>query len=476
MRKLHRQLLLFLAISIFIVVAPFLVLYSMGFRFDFRKFEITKVGMLIVESQPESVNVFLNNKFADNGTPLKAASLTPGNYKIRVEKQSFFSWKKTLPVKSGKVNWASHVRLFYENPTLKTLVKDQTFDDFKYLPDNKKVFLLSNQQDKKGIFEYDLDSAKLIKIFPNKEENSKYENADFSDLQVSLNGRYAFFSWNEASAIKNYMIANSEKIINLNNVFGFDILNPKWSMQNDSLIYWIYNDNLYSYNADSESIPSIALTSVLDYAIGKDYVFLEKFENEKFVIKKASENNLGSDNLFVENPDNLKTTEIKAGLKNAVAFKLENNALYLVKQKKDSNNFLATKIFDNPLDFVWSEEENKLLYYNDVEMWFYELINRGSDIPLIHSEYKINNANLITRSQTKIEKAVWFSDEEHVLYNIDNKLNVIELDERSTKNMYTFTNFMALNFAIGLKGENLIFLDQDKNLLETRISEDDSLF
>ncbi|MFA6296151.1 MAG: PEGA domain-containing protein [Patescibacteria group bacterium] len=476
MRKLHRQILLSLAIGIFITLAPFLVFYSMGFRFDFKKFEITKVGMLVIESQPESVNVFLNNKFVDNGTPFKASSLTPKNYKIRIEKQNFFSWKKTLPVKSGKVNWASHVRLFYENPSLKSLSKEQTFDNFKYLPDEKKIFLSSNQQDKKGIFEYDLDSSKLTKIFPKKEESSKYENAEFSDLQVSLNGRYTFFTWNEASAIKNYMIANSEKVINLNNVFGFDILNPKWSMQNDSLIYWIYNDNLYSFNADSSSIPSVASTSVFDYAIGNDYVFLEKFENEKYVIKRSNENNLGADNLFVENPDNLKTSEIKVGLKNAVAFKLENNVLYLTKQKKGSNEFSATKIFDNPRDFVWSEEENKLLYYNDVEMWFYELVNRSSEIPLIHNEYKVNNANLIARSQTRIDKAIWYSDFEHVLYNIDDKLNVIELDERSTKNSYTFNNFNVSNFAIGLKGENLIFLNPDKTLFEARISEDDSLF
>ncbi len=476
MRKLQRQILLFLSIGIFIVVAPFLVFYSMGFRFDFKKFEIAKVGMLVIESQPESVNVYLNNKFVDNGTPFKASSLTPGNYKIRVEKQNFFSWKKTLPIKSGKVNWASHVRLFYENPSLKELAKTQTFDDFKYLPENKKIFLLSNQQDKKGIFEYNLDSAKLTKIFPKKEDNIKYENVDFSDLQVSLNRRYAFFSWNDSSSLKNYMIANTEKTVFLNTVFGNEISNPSWSTQNDSLIYWIYKDNLYSYNADSSSIPSVASASVLNYAIGVDYVFMEKFENEKFVIKRAKENDLGSDTLFVENPENIKTVDIKAGLKNAVAFKLENNLLYLVKQKKNSNDFLATKIFDKPKDFIWSEEENKLLYYNDVEMWFYELVNRISDVPIIHSEYRINNANLIARSQIKIDHASWYPDEEHVLYNLDNRLNVIELDERSNKNIYTFNNFMASTFAPGLKGENLIFLNQDKYLYEARISEDDSLF
>lgn len=476
MRKLHRQILLTLSILVFIIVAPLLVFYAMGFRFDFKKFEIAKVGMLVIESQPESVNVFLNNKFVDNGTPFKSSSLTPGNYKIRVEKQSFFSWKKTLPIKSGKVNWASHVRLFYENPNLKQLIQDQTFEDFKYLPDEKKIFLLSNQQDKKGIYEYDLDSAKLARIFPGKDDSASYENAEFSDFKISLNGRYSFFSWNDSSTTKNYMIANSEKIVNLNTVFGYEIANPTWSMQNDSLIYWIYKDNLYSYNADSSTIPSVALTSVSNFAIGKDYVFLEKFENEKFVIKRAKENSLGSNTLFIENPENIKTVEIKVGLKNAVAFKLENNVLYLVKQKKNSNEFLANKIFDNPLGFVWSEKENKLLYYNDVEMWFYELINRVSDIPIIHSEYKINNANLIARSQTRIEKAIWYPDFEHVLYNIDKRLNVIELDERSTKNMYTFNNFMVMNFAPDLKGENLIFLNQDKYLFETRISEDDSLF
>lgn len=475
MRKIHRQILSWIAVGVFVIVAPVLVLYSMGYRYDFKKLEFTKVGMLVIESQPESVDVFFNNKFVDNGAPFKVSSLTPGNYKIRVEKQGFFTWKKTLKVLSSKVNWASHVRLFYEKPELKEQALDSNFDSFSYSADDQKIYLLSNEEENKGIFEFDLNNSKLTKIFPKNDDNKKYQNSVFTDLKVSLHGNYVFFSWQNSST-KNYVIANSEKIINLNSIFDAEIFNPSWSKQNDSLIYWIYKNNLYSFSADSENIPSVVLASVLNFTLGEDFVFFAKSENGKFVLKKAKENNFSNEDFMVESLENLDFSEIKAGIKNAVAFKLKNDSLYLVKQKKNSNDYVAAKIFDDVKDFVWSKEENKLLYYNDNEMWFYELINKASDIPLIHAEYKVNNANLIIRIGSKIDKAIWYSDFEHVLYLSNNKVNAIELDERSTKNSCTFNNFEVNDFAIDKKGENMIFLNPENKLFEARISEDDSLF
>ena len=75
-----------------------------------------------------------------------------------------------------------------------------------------------------------------------------------------------------------------------------------------------------------------------------------------------------------------------------------------------------------------------------------------------------------------IDKAIWFSDEEHVLYTTNNKMNVIELDERSTKNGYEFTKINAVDFAIDKDGEDLIFLNEANNLFKAIISEENGLF
>lgn len=464
-----------ISILVFVVVAPLLVLYAMGFRYSVLKREASRVGMLIIESQPRSALVYIDDQLKDDKTPYKKSSLLPDDYRVRLEKEGFFPWRKTLAIESRKVNWASNVRLFYEMPQLDKLVAKNKFDDLKYSSKRKKIFLTSNDKNRKGIWEYDLDSNKTNRLFPAKEDLWKYENAEFDDLNISENGKNVLFSWRTASGIKNYVVVKPEKQINLNNHFGYQFNNIQWSKSDDSKLHWLYGNNLYNFDVNTEETPSVVSPNVYNYTTNPDYVFLDKFEDNKHVLKRTKENDWGNEEWLVEIPDNQAINTMKAGDNNKIAFSI-NDILYLVKRNEDGNYYSAQKIFEGTKDFKWSQAGDKLLYYNDSEIWFYELVSKESDLPIIHPEYEINNANLITRSSVNLDEALWHPDEEHVLYSTNGILNAIELDERSTKNGAIFNNIEAINFEVDENEEEVMFLNKNKVLFKARISEEEGLF
>ena len=45
------------------MIAPLLILYSLGYRYDFVKGSLEKIGVLFIKSYPKSANIFLNNKY-----------------------------------------------------------------------------------------------------------------------------------------------------------------------------------------------------------------------------------------------------------------------------------------------------------------------------------------------------------------------------------------------------------------------------
>lgn len=473
MKKIHRQLILVLAILLFIIAAPVLVFFAMGYRFDFKNFEPIKVGMLIIESEPQSVDIYLNNRLEAKRTPAKISSLTPGNYKIKIQKDGFYTWKKTLRILSGRVNWASHVRLFYEKPNLTNLAENNKFSEVAYSSDQSIAYLISNYAENRGVFKYNFGNNQLAKIFPKNDQENNYQQANFADLRLSVDGDYVFFNL-ENLGMKDYIIANETKDLSLNTLFGYEINNPIWSEKYNYIIYWLYNNNLYSFNTDTAAVPTVVSSGVFSFGLNDNYAYLEKFEKNKYVLKRARENSLSTEEKIINSPENQEIIEIKPNPNNDLAFRTKNNSLYILR--KEQNKLKAAKIFDSVKNYIWSKKENKLLYFNDNEIWFYELINNKNKIPLIHNEYEVNNANLIIRIGDTIQKANWFPDEEHILYSSMNKLYAIELDERNNKNSVVWDTFEIIDFEVDKKGENAILLDLNNLFLEARISEDDGLF
>ena len=114
MKPIVRHVLRVVAILTFFVIAPFLVLYAFGYRFTLEERGFQQVGLMVVETDPRSATVFLKGEEVATRTPYRATSLTPGDYAIRVEREGYHSWEKSLFVESTLATWVSNIVLFLE--------------------------------------------------------------------------------------------------------------------------------------------------------------------------------------------------------------------------------------------------------------------------------------------------------------------------------------------------------------------------
>ncbi len=109
---LFRRILPWLYLAIFIIVAPLLILYTSGYRYNIKKAKIERNGTLIIDSNPKGASVIIDDHDTGEKTPISFQNMPPGWHTIRITKDGYHSWQKNLDVRPEQVSFANHVWLW----------------------------------------------------------------------------------------------------------------------------------------------------------------------------------------------------------------------------------------------------------------------------------------------------------------------------------------------------------------------------
>lgn len=121
MTKRTRKIILLLAILFFILITPTTLFYAWGYSFDWQTKKPVLTGGIYLKSIPKRAQVYLNDKPQEQTTPIFIKRLLPKEYQIRVTKQGYHSWQKTLRVESKIVTEAKNILLIPLSPKIETV-------------------------------------------------------------------------------------------------------------------------------------------------------------------------------------------------------------------------------------------------------------------------------------------------------------------------------------------------------------------
>lgn len=117
--------LVFLAfISVFFLVAPILILYTAGYRYNLVERRIERTGVLIVDGEPKGATIAINGVVHRQTLPARIPGLHPGRYEIEVSAPNRTPWKKRLWVEEGRTIFANTVMLWPERLEPKNLLSE----------------------------------------------------------------------------------------------------------------------------------------------------------------------------------------------------------------------------------------------------------------------------------------------------------------------------------------------------------------
>ncbi|MBI4449525.1 hypothetical protein HY634_00540 [Candidatus Uhrbacteria bacterium] len=124
-------------IALFLLVAPILALYSMGYRYHWGKHRIERTGLLVVDGEPRDAIVRIDGAVRARGLPARIGGLGENEYTVRIERDGHIPREERVAVVSGRTTFANDIRLFRDAPpTLEfagTIASAQTSADGQWL-------------------------------------------------------------------------------------------------------------------------------------------------------------------------------------------------------------------------------------------------------------------------------------------------------------------------------------------------------
>lgn len=354
----------------FTIIAATVIIFTLGYTFDFSAKKFVATGTLMVYSEPRGAEIFLNNKKTGKTAPATLRMLPPGDYDLSLRKAGYEPWEKRFSILPQQVTWTSP-------PNGKVVLFLSAH--FPVLTDEKasNVFLLDGKA-----WSATATSTLLLKQADTSESLAiklPFKNTPDNSVSITPDGNWAIVASKQgvkwATAINLGLTADLEK-------FGLEFTSVR-SFGETDLILQNQDGALYQYNIESRVL-SPRRNSSSAYAVYSDRLYFIDGNSAYAAGRSSSTTEIIAQNLPGEPAVSLAPTE-SGGL-----YAIFGTNLYRLDPKPQ----LLARDVDNA---VWDKKSQALLFYNSHAIWVFtpetdsapQLITRSSETvsqPQINSD------------------------------------------------------------------------------------------
>ena len=420
----------------FVIIAPVVVLYAMGYRSPFWV-ESQLVGVLQIEAIPPSVQISVDEK-ARGASPRFISNLKPGNIVVSLTKEGYQPWSKNLLVEPGKAIELRGVRLFPQTPDMRTFA--QGIQTMSLSPNRLLVAAVNGTNVLQVISQETEETVHTIQL--QNSPTSLLWSSDSAYILVGyVDGRYDLVD-----------IAQKESpLVRLPALTG--VTQPSWdSRVSGRLLVVRPNNDLVAVSVTNGS-ERILANDVQSFAVSARQLYVVTTTNE--IHTHRLQGGFVS-NLVSGTPENIQRLYVTPGDDIAVLF--EDSSVALLSHMGELKEVFATS-----LSLAWSPDGSMLLAQpNHNELYVYNVDNeRLYHIPL-------EQQHLVVRLSRSITHPQWYAGGQHVIYQVDDEIIITEIDTRDRPVSYTVdtTNRGDAQVAVGEDGNILYYLKQTEQTSE----------
>ncbi len=116
MKKAPRNFLFALVLLAFATVAPVLVLYALGYRYDNNSHALRKTATIGIEPEGQSVKVYFDDRFvAEKKDNIIIPGITSAAHHVALTKNDAFTWEQDVETSPGMITWLTNIILYRAN-------------------------------------------------------------------------------------------------------------------------------------------------------------------------------------------------------------------------------------------------------------------------------------------------------------------------------------------------------------------------
>ena len=430
--RLHiRRILLGFSYTAFVIIAPLIILYAIGYRPQISSPIPRAVGVVLADATPGRATVSVNGT-AYGTLPRAVPNIDPGLTLVEIAKEGYSTWKKSLEVKSTQATDVRSVRLLPSSFESEVVANNARM--FAASPTN----LLIAITDKDNVLSVrDTDGTIVPPTHPLLRQPTKISwSPDGTYILVSFpKNSYELFHINRAQLEKvpSKLLNNSTNII--------------WSPIAPNTLYGLTTTgDIISHDISKGANETIA-QNVTTYEISNRTIYYQTFENELI-----SQSLRSQDPRTIIQDTGKSIKKISAGNNNTLALLFIDGELTLY-----TGEGYGTTISPSVLHMSWSPDGQLLLLQTaPTELHVYNVGNeRLFAIPQ-------GELRLITRLSQPITFPEWFSDSQHIIFQANDTIVFSEIDTRDHAIATPIdTTSTRLPIAIGEGSKSILYIKEN---------------
>ncbi|KKQ80556.1 MAG: hypothetical protein UT02_C0006G0006 [Parcubacteria group bacterium GW2011_GWC2_38_7] len=432
----------------FFITAPLLILYTAGFRYNFKKAQVQRTGTLIIKTTPKSAQVSLNGKALTATTPIRENNILPDDYTIKITKEGYYPWQKKLAIKQQETTFIEDVILFPQSQAEK--ISDNNITTLSLSPGGSYALI--------GTKEFNQDFLYLLNL------NNFRQKLIYNDDKIWTN-LSILWSKDDSKALinidNNLIVATTtfpQQKTDLTKQLSLvpdETTKFKWNEDDSNILYWQDKTTIYEINLLAQTNTKIFKSSnnetFSDFLVKTDELYLvEDINGTEFLTKQK-----------LNDPKKLAAIELKSADYTICGFIQNRLALF-------EGNYKTLFLFSPELDrIVFSKENVQTIELANQDSLL--AITTGQEISYLELGASELSEKNITRYSNGLSTAHWAHATANYLYALqDNKISVLELDNRDKRFTLEFPIKNIREFTINSNDEAIIFL-QDNYLYQLPI-------
>lgn len=342
MTKRTRFIILALCVILFFIVAPYIIIYSLGYRIDFEQKKIVITGGIYVKALPQGADVIVDSKISNRTSLLSPSvfvqNLLPKQHSILIKKDGYFDYKKSLEVKEKEVTRLERVILFKEKITFEILT-DKTNSPFSK-KDPQQLFIIRNNNLYKNspgetvailkkLMAFEVSGNNIIWmgldgfLYSSSQDGKTTDQLSQTPLKINKDSSYklTIISQNIFLRENNMLLLFNQKTKTFESFYNL-VKDLKMSPDGQKILYYNDNEILYSY-LNSDNPEKIFLNRFSEkikdcFWLNDNYLIFDL--GEKIVISEID--NRGNINMITL-PQTLSLTD-------KISFNQEDKKLYIL--------------------------------------------------------------------------------------------------------------------------------------------------
>lgn len=437
MRKRTRHFIAIFLTLTFIASAPLVVLYTKGYRYNWKKYKVEKTGILRIETEPAGAHIFINGEPRKQRTSASFFRLLPEDYRVELRYPGCLNWEKTLAVNSGETTFARGVRLILDD--IPTLSSRLDAGNGVFSPDGDMFAFLRTGDDwmELGTYDTETDKERLL---------ARFGSDKYSDMEMewSPTGRYLLLGAVESGRRRMILYRTDEPygVIPLYTILPPRQTHPHWSGAGDMLTV---NTNAGSYSFDPSEGRAEPLTlsmMVQDVILEGDNLFVLRRSGEAVTLERARKDSLMDAQTILSIPDG-KYSFVK----------IKNDRVLI----SDDNTGDSLLIDASGGRILGKYPANRLSLKKGAGDWSRALLWNDFEIYTLNAE--TGERTLLTRVSTPLTDAQRLPESDMIIYSTDSSITVIEEDPRGDRVTYDLISFSSVNgFWLDRNGRSMLFM------------------